>query len=567
VPRAEGGARRRRWRSTPESAASGFHPCTVSHVSQPSRQALPGRRPNPGCAPASSTSGGKVGTAERARAAEPAKPQKTRSSEKSTLASKVTSATPSGAPLSPPRQEPPWVDMCPDEVDRGARPVGSCAKSASTGATSRHGRSRPKGEGEVNQEFRLFVGVDLGSEMHQAYALDAKVATVGETVVHHNGAAIAAFADWLTTLSGGSPSTTAVAIETPRGAVVSTLIERGFAVFAINPKQLDRFRDRHTVAGAKDDRRDAFVLADSVRTDQHCFRRVRLDDPLIVQLREVGRADDDLSVELRRLASRLREQLHRYFPQVLQLSAAADEPWVWALLDKVSSPADAARLKPRAVDKFLREHRIRRVDGTEVVSTLQATALTTAPGVVEAARSHVALLLPRLRLVHSQRKQCAAEMERLMDALEAAPISVPEGKAEHRDVTILRSLPGVGRIVGATVLAEASWALADRDYSALRAHAGIAPVTQASGKRTTVIMRRACNERLRDALYHWSRVATQNDAPCRSYYDKLRARGHTHGRALRSVADHLLRILVAMLKSRELYNAKRGSLSLAAEAA
>jgi transposase len=417
----------------------------------------------------------------------------------------------------------------------------------------------------------LFVGVDLGSETHKVYALDANVATVAETVVQHDGAGVAAFADWLAELSDGSPSTTAVAIETPRGALVSTLIERGFAVFAINPKQLDRFRDRHTVAGAKDDRRDAFVLADSVRTDQHCFRRVRLEDPIIVQLREVGRADDDLSVEFRRLASRLREQLHRYFPQVLQLSPAADESWIWALLDKVSSPADAARLKPRAVDKMLREHHIRRVDGTKVVATLQTTALTTAPGVVEAAKAHVALLLPRLRLVHRQRKECAGEMDRLMEGLAAAPISVPEGKAEHRDVTILRSLPGVGRIVGATVLAEASWALADRDYSALRAHAGIAPVTQASGKRSgkrsTVIMRRACNERLRDALYHWSRVATQNDAPCRNYYDKLRARGHTHGRALRSVADRLLRILIAMLKSRELYHVKRDSLPLAAEAA
>jgi len=423
----------------------------------------------------------------------------------------------------------------------------------------------------VAEDFRLFVGIDWAAEEHQVYALDANVDTVGETVVQHSGSGIAAFVDWLTKLSGGSPATVAVAIETPRGAMVSTLVEQGFAVFAVNPKQLDRFRDRHTVAGAKDDRRDAFVLADSVRTDRQCFRRVRLDDPLIIQLREVGHADDDLCHDLRRLSNRLRDQLHRYFPQVLQLSPAVDEPWVWALLDVVSSPADAVRFKPRAADKILREHRIRRVDGKHVVTTLQATALRTAPGVVEAARAHVALLLPRLRLVHSQRKQCAAEMDRLLDELAAAPLSAAEGKAEHRDVTILRSLPGVGRIVGATVLAEASWALADRDYSALRAHAGIAPVTHASGKRSgrrsTVIMRRSCNGRLRNALYHWARVASQCDAASHRYYDQLRARGHTHGRALRSVADRLLRILVAILKSRELYDAKRDRLPLAAEAA
>jgi transposase len=425
----------------------------------------------------------------------------------------------------------------------------------------------------MTEDFRLFVGIDWGAEAHQVYALDGDVKTVGETVVQHSGSGLVAFVDWLTKLSGGSPATVAVAIETPRGALVSTLVERGFCVFAVNPKQLDRFRDRHTVAGAKDDRRDAFVLADSVRTDPQCFRRVRLDDPLIIQLREVGRADDDLGHDLRRLSNRLREQLHRYFPQVLQLSPAADEPWVWALLDVVSSPADAVRLKPRAVDKLLREHRIRRVDGQHVVTTLQATALTTAPGVVEAARAHVALLLPRLRLVRDQRKQCAAEMDRLLDELAAAPLSAPapEGKTEHRDVTILRSLPGVGRIVGATVLAEAAGALADRDYNALRAHAGVAPVTHASGKRSgkrsTVIMRRSCNGRLRNALYHWARVASQCDAASHRYYDQLRARGHAHGRALRSVADRLLRILIAILKSRELYDANRDRLPLATEAA
>ena len=72
---------------------------------------------------------------------------------------------------------------------------------------------------------------------------------------------------------------------------MATLLARGFAVYAINPKQLDRFRDRHTAAGAKDDRRDAHVLADSLRTDQPAFRRVHVEDPLVLQLRELARLD------------------------------------------------------------------------------------------------------------------------------------------------------------------------------------------------------------------------------------------------------------------------------------
>src|SRR5437588_11328843 len=99
--------------------------------------------------------------------------------------------------------------------------------------------------------------------------------------------------------------------------VVETLSEYGFAVFSINPKQLDRFRDRYSPAGAKDDSRDAFVLADTLRTDHHCFHAVRLDEPAVVRLRERSRLDDDIRDEMRRVNNQLREQWHRFFPQFM----------------------------------------------------------------------------------------------------------------------------------------------------------------------------------------------------------------------------------------------------------
>jgi transposase len=113
---------------------------------------------------------------------------------------------------------------------------------------------------------------------------------------------------------------------------VETFLEKEVAVFAINPKQLDRFRDRHTVSGAKDDRRDAFVLADSLRTDMAAFRRARLGDPLLVQLRELSRMQEELKADRIALGNRLREQLHRYFPQVLALGSVYDARWIWELL-------------------------------------------------------------------------------------------------------------------------------------------------------------------------------------------------------------------------------------------
>jgi len=201
----------------------------------------------------------------------------------------------------------------------------------------------------------------------------------------------------------------------------------------------------------------------------------------------------------------------------------------------------------------LRAHHIRRLNVDDVVSALRAPALQVAPGVVEAATEHIALLLPRLRLVHSQRQRCGARIEALLDELQAAG-KEDDNAGEYSDVAILRSLPGVGRIVAATIIAEACAALTERNYDALRAHAGIAPITKQSGKHRTVLMRYACNGRLRHALYHCARVAVMGDLPSKTYYTAQRQRGHTHGRALRAVADRLLRILVAMLTTRTLFD-------------
>ena len=157
----------------------------------------------------------------------------------------------------------------------------------------------------------------------------------------------------------------------------------------------------------------------------------------------------------------------------------------------------------------------------------------------------------------SSASRAERQIDRLLDS-SPQPKVADGGAREHRDVEILRSLPGVGRMVTATMLTEASGPLADRDYATLRAYTGAAPVTKRSGKRAFFVqMRYACKRRLRQALYHWSRTSIQHDAAARAYYDALRARGHHHARALRSVADRWLRILVAMLTTRTLYDPSR----------
>ena len=398
-----------------------------------------------------------------------------------------------------------------------------------------------------------FVGIDWASQTHEVCVLDRDGRVCVRKRVAHTADAWQALITELVERAGGDPTKVAIGIEVPRGSVVELLVERGFPVYAVSPKQVDRFRDRFTAAGAKDDSRDAWVIGDSLRTDAHAFRRVRVDSPVIIQLREWSRLDDDLSVDVSRLANRLRDVVYRIAPEVLALCPAADEAWFWTLLREAPTRNAQRRLTSRRVERLLRQHRIRRLDAAQVRAVLQQPRVSTVPGVEEAGVAHMQLLLPRLELVAAQRREAARHLERLLDMLEEEEGPVGDQR-EHADVAIVRSMPGIGTRVAASMLAEASQPLVDRAYHVLRAVMGVAPVTKRSGRRRTVMMRYACNHRLRDAAYHWARTGMQRDPASRAYYVALRTRGHSHGRAMRTVADRLLRVLCALLRRGQLFN-------------
>ena len=139
----------------------------------------------------------------------------------------------------------------------------------------------------MNQQRRWYAGVDWASESHHVFLTDDEGRKIGEKVFKHGGERLAEMAAWLKAASRTKdPAQIHIAIEVPHGPVVETLMERGFKVHAINPKQMDRFRDRFTLAGAKDDSRDAEVMASALRTDGRCFRLLAVADPVIVELRE-----------------------------------------------------------------------------------------------------------------------------------------------------------------------------------------------------------------------------------------------------------------------------------------
>ena len=408
----------------------------------------------------------------------------------------------------------------------------------------------------VDEMTRWFAGVDWGSEQHQACLLDAAGKVVGERAFAHGGAGLAALCDWLVSMAG-DPGSVAVAIEVPHGPVVDALLDRGFAVHAINPKQLDRLRDRFSVAGAKDDRRDARVAASGLRTDPHLFRPVQVGDPGVIELREWSRLAEELQQERVRLSNRVRQQLWRYYPQLLELADDVAAEWILVLWTMAPTPDKAARLRETTLARLFRQHRIRRFDAETALGILRQPAIAVAAGVTEAAVLHLRSLVARLRLANREFHQAERKLDELCTALsDDAAATEDSGPG---DAAILSSLPGVGTITLATLLTEAAGPLARRDYAALRTLSGVAPVTKRSGKSCVVVMRYAAQVRLRQAVFHWARVAVQHDPKSRSRYDALRTRGHSYGRALRGVADRLLGITCVLLQRRTLFDPDHGT--------
>jgi len=411
----------------------------------------------------------------------------------------------------------------------------------------------------MDKERKWFVGIDWGSQEHVVSLCDEGGSKIGQRKFPHGGTGLTDMIDWLLKATGGEPGEVHVAIETPHGPIVEALLERGFNVYSINPKQLDRFRDRFTVAGAKDDSRDADVLADSLRTDMRAFRKLSIADPVIVELREWSRIDEELKVEHGRLTNRFKHQLWRYYPQMLELADDVGANWFLDLFEAVPTPEKTAKVREKTIARILKDNRIRRFDAAHVLSELRKPALAVAPGTIEAATARIRGLIERIRLINGQLTEAGQQLDRLCKQL-SEPLANEDGettpgqKTEQRDAAILDSLPGVARTILATLLAEATDTLQRKDYHALRAVCGSAPVTRRSGKSCRVVRRYACNRRLANAAYHWGQNAIQRDPTSRAKYDALRAKGHGHARALRSVVDRLLNVACAMLKSGTLFD-------------
>jgi transposase len=391
------------------------------------------------------------------------------------------------------------------------------------------------------------VGIDWGSGAHQVCRIDGEEEPKQRSFPHTSEGlnALVAFV-----IEGDiAPEQVLIAIEVNHGAVVEALLAKALPVCSINPKLLDRLRDRFSPAGAKDDRRDAFVLASCVESDAHAFRRIEPGNEENLRLQAATRLRGDLKSQFGADANRLWSELRDYRPGLLVLCPGADEPWLWALIDKAPSPSQGAKLTRASIGTVLKRHRIRRLTIEDVQTVLRKDVLSLRPAYIESHVARVLVLTAKLKLAQSQIDKIEKEIK-----TELAERVESEEKTKRRDLTILLSLPGFGPLTTATALGESGDAFERRDYNALRSICGAAPITKQSGGSRFVVMRQFCQPRLRVALHISALQAIRIDPKFRDLYLRARARGQTVGRAIRNIVDRLLFLAIQLLKKNQLYD-------------
>lgn len=389
----------------------------------------------------------------------------------------------------------------------------------------------------------LLVGIDWAETEHAACLLSEQGQVLRRLRIGHDVAGVERLVHVIGELEP-EPSRVLVAIETAHGLLVSALIEAGYTLYPINPKAVERYRTRTRVSRAKTDPADAELLARILVTDRERHRPLRPSSTEREEIRAFARDDERAARDQRRLLNRLRQDLLQVFPQALQAFDELSAPTCLAFLARWPSATEAATVDEAELEAFFRERRHGWPERTaaRVRTALTAPALAAPPHLARAKAGSIRLAAEQLLLIYRQRKVWEKRLAELL-------------RHAHPDGEIYLSLPGLDVCLAARVLAEVGDGALDFAVpNQLQCYGGSAPVTRRSGKQLTIACRLACNRHLRQASMQWAFCSLTRSAWARDFYDRQRAAGKTHYKALRALANRWLELLWHLLHKRVLYD-------------
>lgn len=374
----------------------------------------------------------------------------------------------------------------------------------------------------------LFVGIDWAEERHRVILMDARGTVLEHTSVTHDQTGLSHL-DWLLT-HGQQVAEVHVAIELHDSLLLDRLLRLGVKVYGLNPRSAERVRERFTPAGLKDDQRDAWSLAEFLRTSHVHLRPLRPDSDLVRALREWVALREDLIQERTVQLQRLRNHLVRWHPHVLPAISDLRRAWVLALLERCPTADALATFRHRALHAWEKGRYLRATTRgqLDVAVTLPSPTVVTARNA-----AHAVEVQHRIETVRSLDRRLAVVEAQLAELVE-----------QHPDTPIFRSLPNAGV---ATVAAMIAGFGEDRQrwngYEEVAARWGVAPVTQQSGKHREVHRRAACDETLHQA-WLWFAFNTVRKPGCwaRDEYQAKRKRGLGHYSALRGLGERWVKI-------------------------
>jgi transposase len=389
----------------------------------------------------------------------------------------------------------------------------------------------------------VFVGHDWAEAHHDVHVEDDQGKRLAKARLPEGVEGVARFHELVAPFIEEA-SEVVIATETDRGLFIGALVAAGYTVLAVNPMSTSRYRERHSTSGAKSDPGDARVLAELARTDRHNHRPVAGDSDLAEVVKVLARAHQGLVWSRQRQMNQLRSTLREFYPAALAAFEELGSADALAILAIAPTPTLGRRLSQSKIAAALRRAgRQRRVEerAVEIQRVLRAPQLEAPTIIADAMGTSAKALVAVIAELTTQIANLEAE---LADRFE-----------QHPDAKIIRSLPGLGTILGARVLGE----FGDdpnryADAKSRKNYAGTSPITKASGTRRVVLARYARNRRLADACYLWAFSALSASPGARSFYDQRRASGDTHHRALRALANRLVGILHGCLRHHTPYD-------------
>ena len=386
------------------------------------------------------------------------------------------------------------------------------------------------------------IGIDWADDHHDIFVVDDAKRQVAEFRVKADREGIGHLRDRLHQLSqeAGGKEHIAIGIETSRLLLVDLLLNDGYSVYPINPKAIDRYRDRYTASQSKCDRFDAEVIANALRTDRERFRAIQPDSPLVRELRILVRDQRRLIRTKTMFLNQLQAALKDYYPAALELFDDFDGPSALAFLAKYARPA---HLHAKPIERLLRGQRHPHPEqkAQEMAVKLSEPFIPVDEFTVRAKSRLVTTLVDQLQALRAQIQGYQKEIESLFE--------------KHPDSNWIQSLPGAGPQNGPRLLSELGDNRARYDSpDRLQCEAGTCPVTASSGKSSFVFVRRACRKSFRDTMHQFSFCSMKKSAWARALYDQHRAKGKTNASALRAVGDKWLKIIYHLWKEQKPYD-------------